>query len=58
MCSGKRNPLTTLGRYAIKNIRERLRLKYHDRYHLDIQSSVGKGTTVVLEIPVEEWENV
>ena len=47
-----------IGRYAIKNIRERLRLKYHDRYHLDIQSSVGKGTTVVLEIPVEEWENV
>lgn len=45
-----------IGRYAIKNIRERLWLKYHDKYHLEIQSSVGKGTTVILEIPVEEWD--
>lgn len=43
-----------IGRYAIKNIRERLRLKYHDEYTLKIESCVGKGTTVILEIPCEE----
>lgn len=43
-----------IGRYAIKNIRERLQLKYHDAFHLDIQSDVGKGTTVILEVPYEE----
>lgn len=43
-----------IGRYAIKNIRERLQLKYHDAFHLDIQSDVGKGTTVTLEVPYEE----
>ena len=48
-----------IGRYAIKNIRERLLRKYQDRFTLDIQSEVGKGTTVTLTIPYEEdiaWE--
>lgn len=43
-----------IGRYAIKNIRERLKLKYHEDFRLEIQSSVGKGTTVRLIIPCEE----
>lgn len=43
-----------IGRYAIKNIRERLKLKYHEEFQLEIQSSVGKGTTVHLIIPCEE----
>lgn len=43
-----------IGRYAIKNIRERLELKYHDRFSLEIQSDVGKGTVVILKIPCEE----
>lgn len=43
-----------IGRYAIKNIRERLQLKYHDKFSLEIQSSVGKGTVVILKIPYEE----
>lgn len=43
-----------IGRYAIKNIRERLRLKYHEEYVLKIESCVGKGTTVILEFPCEE----
>ena len=42
-----------IGRYAIKNIKERLELKYHDDFDLEIQSSVGKGTTVILRIPME-----
>ena len=45
-----------IGRYAIKNIRERLQLKYHDAFHLDIQSAVGKGTMVIMEIPYEEGD--
>ena len=43
-----------IGRYAIKNIRERLQRKYQDRFTLDIQSEVGKGTTVILIVPYEE----
>ncbi len=40
-----------IGRYAIHNIRERLQLKYHDDFTLEISSEVGRGTRVVLEIP-------
>lgn len=42
-----------IGRYAIKNIKERLELKYHGNFKLEIRSEVGKGTTVVLRIPNE-----
>lgn len=43
-----------IGRYAIKNIRERLQRKYQDCFILDIQSEVGKGTVVTLIVPYEE----
>lgn len=43
-----------IGRYAIKNIRQRLQLRYHDDFTLEIQSCVGKGTTVIVIIPYEE----
>lgn len=43
-----------IGRYAIKNIRERLKLKYQDDFSLEIKSNIGKGTTVILIIPYEE----
>ncbi len=43
-----------IGRYAIKNIKERLELRYHDDFLLDIKSEVGKGTTVILVVPYEE----
>ena len=46
-----------IGRYAIKNIRERLQLRYHDAFHLEILSDVGKGTTVILEVPYEEGDS-
>lgn len=43
-----------IGRYAIKNIRERLQRKYQEDFTLDIQSEVGKGTLVTLIVPYEE----
>ena len=43
-----------IGRYAIKNIRERLQRKYGDQFSLEIQSEVGKGTRVILMVPYEE----
>lgn len=43
-----------IGKYAIKNIKERLELKYHNDFKLNIKSDVGKGTVVILVIPFEE----
>lgn len=40
-----------IGRYAIKNVKERLELIYHENYELHIESRVGQGTTVTLSIP-------
>lgn len=46
-----------VGRFAIKNIKERLRLKYQDDFKLEIQSTVGHGTTVTLLVPFDKGEN-
>lgn len=43
-----------IGRYAIKNVKERLELKYHDDYELKVQSEVGQGTLVTIRIPFDE----
>ena len=40
-----------IGRYAIKNVKERLKLIYHENYTLDIMSQVGRGTTVAVSVP-------
>lgn len=40
-----------IGRYAIKNVKERLELIYHENYTLQITSKVGQGTTVVVSVP-------
>ena len=40
-----------IGRYAIKNVKERLELIYHENYELRIESKVGQGTTVVISVP-------
>ncbi len=40
-----------IGRYAIRNVRERLELVYHENYELKIESSVGCGTTVIIVVP-------
>lgn len=45
-----------IGKYAIKNIKERLKLKYQHDFKLEITSEVGKGTTVILWIPLEKRE--
>ena len=46
-----------IGRYAIKNIRERLRLIYKGNFRLEIQSVVGEGTRVMIAVPFkgENW---
>lgn len=43
-----------IGRYAIRNIRERLRLLYKENFLLDIQSVVGEGTKVIIAVPFKE----
>ncbi len=40
-----------IGRYAIRNVKERLELIYHENYELQIDSRVGCGTTVVVVVP-------
>ncbi|NCC42524.1 MAG: sensor histidine kinase, partial [Clostridia bacterium] len=45
-----------VGRFAIKNIKERLELKYQDDFQLDIQSDIGHGTKVTLVVPLEREE--
>lgn len=45
-----------IGRYAIKNVMERLTLKYRDDFEFKIESEVGKGTAVIIKIPVEKEE--
>lgn len=40
-----------IGRYAIRNVKERLELIYHANYVLRIESKVGQGTTVTMELP-------
>lgn len=45
-----------IGRYAIKNVRERLMLKYEERFDLTIESRIGEGTLVTVRIPLEPEE--
>lgn len=40
-----------IGRYAIRNVKERLELVYHENYVLHIESKAGQGTIVVIAIP-------
>lgn len=40
-----------IGRYAIKNVKERLELIYHENYELHIESRIGQGTTVIISVP-------
>lgn len=41
--------------YAIKNVIERLRLYFKNKYSLKFYSDVGRGTTVEIIIPAEEY---
>lgn len=40
-----------IGRYAIKNVKERLELMYHEDFELCIKSAKGQGTEVMLSVP-------
>lgn len=40
-----------IGRYAVKNVRERLELSYHEECLLQIKSEVGVGTKVEIYVP-------
>ncbi len=40
-----------IGRYAIKNVRERLQLRFNDDFNLTVKSAPGAGTTVTIRIP-------
>lgn len=40
-----------IGKYAIKNVKERLELIYHEEFELKIESEEGYGTTVMISIP-------
>jgi two-component system sensor histidine kinase YesM len=43
----------TIG-YALKNINERLKLHYGEGFGLEINSEIGKGTTVLLKVGLED----
>lgn len=45
-----------IGRYAIKNVRERLELEYGDAFRLEIESRTGEGTVVTMMLPWKTWE--
>ena len=40
-----------IGKYAIKNVKERSELTYHKNFELRIESEEGYGTTVMMSIP-------
>lgn len=40
-----------IGKYAIKNVKERLELTYREDFQLEIESEEGYGTTVMISIP-------
>lgn len=43
--------------YALRNIREQIRITYGENYGIKIESEKGRGTTVVLEVPLERRES-
>ncbi|HHX61267.1 MAG TPA: sensor histidine kinase [Epulopiscium sp.] len=42
---------TRIGGYAIKNVKERLDLRYQGDFKLNIESKIGDGTTITILIP-------
>ncbi len=52
----KRYSDVRLGHYAIRNIKERLSLRYGENFKLEIQSKVNEGTLVTMTIPLEKEE--
>lgn len=46
-----------IGRYAIKNVKERLTIQYHDRFELNVDSVVSQGTKITIRIYDIQGEN-
>ncbi|MDO4306375.1 MAG: sensor histidine kinase [Eubacteriales bacterium] len=46
-----------VGRYAVKNVRERLELRYGKDFRLAISSEINQGTTVIVAVPVKIKES-
>jgi len=42
-----------IARYAIRNVRERMKLKYAEKCELKIESELGVGSKVYISIPFE-----
>lgn len=48
----KRYANQRIGNYAIRNVKERLELKYKEEFRLEIFSEMSKGTEVIIKVPV------
>lgn len=46
-------PLESKSGIALKNIRRRLEIMYHDDHAMEFESKSGKGTTIIINIPTE-----
>ena len=44
----------TKGGFGLSSVQQRIHLLYGDTFGLSIQSEPGRGTTVVIRIPVKE----
>ncbi|MBE6070420.1 MAG: sensor histidine kinase [Clostridium butyricum] len=40
--------------YGVRNVNERIKLYYGERYHLNIESKIDIGTTITVRIPAQE----
>lgn len=47
-----------VGRYAIRNVRERLKLRYGEQFRLEIESKEKQGTTVTVAVPLNIKEEI
>ena len=45
-----------IGRYGIRNVKERLELEYGEKAYLNIESRVGEGTLITIRIPALQSE--
>ena len=45
------------GGFGLHNVKERIRRKYGTDYGIDVQSSLGKGTIVIIRIPYLKEDN-
>ena len=41
--------------YGARNVNDRIRLYYGDRYHLEVQSKPGEGTTITIKFPAKQY---